>query len=634
MRSQSGVRPGRHLTALAAVLTTGVMLIASAPAAAQPAHDTAEPDHPMLYQVIGAETVDDVDAIARTGAAIEEITDGKVYVTALSTTADEIRALGFDLASLPSPEIHGHAHPEDFPPGYSGYHNYDELLDAIDDIVADHPGIIERYSFGSSYEGRDLVVVKISDNVHAEEGEPEVLFNHGQHAREHLTVEMALYLMNLFTDGYGSDPRVTNLVNNRVIWIMPNVNPDGSEYDIATGSFRTWRKNRQPNPGSSYVGTDLNRNWGHQWGGGGASSNPGAETYRGSAPFSAVETAQMRDFVNSRVINGEQMIKANIDFHTYSELVLWPYGYTYSDTAPGLDADAHNTFRTIGQEMASTNGYTPMQASDLYITSGGAMDWLWYDHGIFAYAFEMYPSSYGGGGFYPPDSVIARETSRNREAVLRLIEYADCPWRAIGKQEQYCGDGGGGGDEQTVWADDFESSTGWTRDSYGNDTATSGVWERGNPQATSYSGTALQLNNTPSGSYALITGPLAGSDPGSYDVDNGVTSIQSPPISLPSSGQLTLSFSWYLAHLNNSSAADYFRVRIVHAGGTTTVLQQNGAASNRAASWTTSQVDLTPYAGQSVQILIEAADVSSSSLVEAAVDDVEITVAGNSFGTS
>src|SRR5690606_20571736 len=261
-----------------------------------------------------------------------------------------------------------------------------------------------------------------------------------QHAREHLTVEMAIYLMNLFTDNYGTDSRITNIVNTREIWIVPTVNPDGSEYDIATGSYRSWRKNRQPNSGSSYVGTDLNRNWGYNWGCcGGSSGSPSSETYRGPSAFSAPETAALRDFVNSRVVNGVQQIKANIDFHTYSELVLWPFGYTYNNTAPGMTADQYNTFATLGQRMAATNGYTPQQSSDLYITDGSSIDWMWAVHGIFAYTFEMYPRSASGGGFYPGDEIIARETSRNKEAVLLLSEYADCPYRVIGKESPYCG---------------------------------------------------------------------------------------------------------------------------------------------------------------------------------------------------
>src|SRR5690242_19834808 len=122
---------------------------------------------------------------------------------------------------------------------------------------------------------------KISDNVGTDEDEPEVLFTCGQHAREHLTIEMCLYLLNQFTSGYGSDQQVTDFVNTREIYIIFNLNPDGAEYDIATGSYRSWRKNRQPNSGSSAIGTDLNRNWDWQWGCcGGSSGTFSSETYR------------------------------------------------------------------------------------------------------------------------------------------------------------------------------------------------------------------------------------------------------------------------------------------------------------------------------------------------------------------
>ena len=144
---------------------------------------------------------------------------------------------------------------------------------------------------------------------------------------------MALYQLNELTSKYATDARIKALVDSREIWIVPMVNPDGVEYDIATGSYRSWRKNRQPNSGSSAVGTDLNRNWGFQWGCcGGSSGTFSSETYRGPSPFSAPETQRVRDFVNSRVVGGAQQIKAHIDWHTYSELILWPYGYTTADT--------------------------------------------------------------------------------------------------------------------------------------------------------------------------------------------------------------------------------------------------------------------------------------------------------------
>ena len=132
------------------------------------------------------------------------------------------------------------------------------------------------------------------------------------------------------------------------------MNPDGSEYDIATGSYRMWRKNRQPNAGSTAVGTDLNRNWSFNWGCcGGSSGTFSSETYRGAFAFSAPGDAARARLRQFRVVGGVQQIKAGIDFHTYSELVLWPYGYTTANTTPTLNADDRNTFATLGGQMAA-----------------------------------------------------------------------------------------------------------------------------------------------------------------------------------------------------------------------------------------------------------------------------------------
>src|SRR3954462_8297345 len=247
-----------------------------------------------------------------------------------------------------------------FPAADAGYHNDAETRAQIDATIAAHPDLIARTTIGTSYEGRELWAVKISDNVGVDEGEPEVLFSAGQHAREHLTVEMALYLIDELTSKYATDARIKNIVDSREIWIVPDMNPDGGEYDIATGAYRSWRKNRQPNAGSSAVGTDLNRNWGWQWGCcGGSSGTFSSETYRGASAFSAPETQRVRDFINSRVIGGVQQIKAHIDFHTYSELVLWPYGYTSADTTSTLTANDRAALARLGQNMAATNQYTP-----------------------------------------------------------------------------------------------------------------------------------------------------------------------------------------------------------------------------------------------------------------------------------
>jgi bacterial leucyl aminopeptidase len=175
----------------------------------------------------------------------------------------------------------------------------------------------------------------------------------------------------------------------------------------------------------------------------------------------------------------------------------------------------------------------------------------------------------------------------------------------------------------TVFFDNFETALGWTANPNGTDTATAGRWERGDPEATTDGG-ARQLGTTVSGVNDLVTARLAGASAGTNDVDGGVTSIQSPPITLPSTGTLTLSFQYYLAHSSNSSSADFFRVFVV--GSTTTqVFQSLGAASSRNGVWTAASANLAAFAGQTVRIRFEAADAATASLVEAGVDDVRVT---------
>jgi hypothetical protein len=174
----------------------------------------------------------------------------------------------------------------------------------------------------------------------------------------------------------------------------------------------------------------------------------------------------------------------------------------------------------------------------------------------------------------------------------------------------------------TIFSDDFENNLGWVFNPNGTDTATRGAFVRANPESTTYSGNK-QLGTTTSGSYDLVTGPLAGSSANAYDLDGGTTSVRSPLINLPAGRTITLTLRYYLAHYTNSSSSDYLRVQIVGAT-TTTVLSEVGAKNDDDAVWATLTYNLSSYAGQSVYIVITAADASSDSLVEAAVDDVRI----------
>jgi len=409
-----------------------MMFSFSPPAAAQGPSDETE----VLYiaDIFDAETR---SAIAASGALILEVGHDYILVEA---TPQEKKAIERQVGRTIAKPTLEQALPLALPSADSNYHDFAEMVAEIQQAETDHSAIFDLFAMGTSYEGRTIWAGKISDNVGIDEDEPEVLFTHHQHAREHLTVEMALYTLKMLTDEYGVNSQITNLVNTREIWMVFDMNPDGGEYDIATGTYRSWRKNRQPNAGSQYVGTDLNRNWNYRWGCcGGSSGTFSSETYRGAAPFSAPETTVVSNFVNSRVIGGEQQIMVAIDFHTYQELVLWPYGYTFTDVPADMTLDDHNVLVTMGQAMAATNGYTPEQASDLYITDGTINDWLYGVHRILNYTFEMYPRTSSQGGFYPPDEVIPAETSRNRAAVLYLLEQADCPYDVIGKGAQYCG---------------------------------------------------------------------------------------------------------------------------------------------------------------------------------------------------
>ncbi|MFF3885020.1 M14 family metallopeptidase [Streptomyces sp. NPDC001914] len=439
----TGRRRGAALAVLAALALAAPLTATATDATASGARALApSSDDVRQYEIHQSSTSASRTQIQRSGVTVDEADEETVVVSGRADQIATLRRQGYDvtpLGSAPDRSAAGDLRLFDFPTADSKYHNYAEMNTEIDQRLAAYPGIMSKRVIGKSYQGRDIVAIKVSDNVATDESEPEVLLTFHQHAREHLTVEMALYLLRELGAGYGSDSRVTNMVNNREIWIVPDLNPDGGEYDIASGSYRSWRKNRQPNSGSSYVGTDLNRNWNYKWGCcGGSSSSKSSETYRGASAESAPEVKVVSDFVRGRVVGGKQQITAGIDFHTYSELVLWPFGYTTADTATGMTADDAAAFKAVGQKMAASNGYTAEQASDLYITDGSIDDYLWGTQKIFDYTFEMYPSSSSGGGFYPPDEVIERETSRNRDAVLQLLENADCMYRSIGKAAQYC----------------------------------------------------------------------------------------------------------------------------------------------------------------------------------------------------
>lgn len=173
----------------------------------------------------------------------------------------------------------------------------------------------------------------------------------------------------------------------------------------------------------------------------------------------------------------------------------------------------------------------------------------------------------------------------------------------------------------TVFFDNFETDKGWISDPFGTDRATVGLWERANPEQTTCQYGTYQLGTTVSGSYGLVTGAWAGLGVGEYDVDGGGTSIQSPEIALPAAENITLSFSYYFAHFNNTSSEDYLQMKILSARGEEIIFEKRGTNQMITADWQTCTIPITHYAGQNIYLLIEAADGGGGSLIEAGIDD-------------
>jgi hypothetical protein len=503
----------------------------------------------------------------------------------------------------------------EFPAGRTGYHSYTELTADVAAVAAAHPSIVSRFSIGKSYKGRDLWAVKVSDNVTIDEPEPEVMFDGGHHAMEHMSTEMTHRILHWLVDGYGTDPRITSIVDSREIWIVFLVNPDGSEFDISNGKFHWWRKNRQPTPGTSAIGTDLNRNYGYRWGGGGhTSSKPSASTFRGTAPFSTPEARAMRSFLASRVVGGRQQIRAAITYHESGRLVMWPYGYTMANVPADMTTQDHAALSTIGRAMARSNGYTPQQASDLYVSSGTSRDYMYGVYRIFTFTFEMSITD------YPDDSMIAGETGRNREAALYLMERAWCPLAVLGAavQTARCG----------AFDDDLEVQRGWTVNPDGTDTAPANArFTRNDPAATSRLG-PKQRGSTPSGRMAFVTGAKAGSSPGARDLD-GRTSIRSAPFALPAGTGQKLTFAYVFAHSAGSSGADSLRAEVELADGTRVpAFTRLGKPADVDGAWRTAVVSMDAFAGQTVRLRFIAQDGGPGNLLEVELDDIRVTRPG------
>lgn len=360
---------------------------------------------------------------------IDFVVENYVYSVVTAHDLEKLNQVKADIVSVEPIEIKSYDPGEfymekaygalDFPREDALFHNYDEMLKEFQDIVKQYPDLTSLFSIGKSFEGREIWGLKIAQpEVSAAKGpKPAILYMATHHAREHVSTEMPILFAKKFLKNLVNDDRLKDIIGKLDIYLIPMVNPDGAQYDISTGSYKWWRKNRRSNRGGSY-GVDLNRNYGFGWGTGGSSTDPSSDVYMGSKAFSEPETVAIRDFFTAN-----PNIQIALSFHTFSELILYPWGHK-KEGVSGPDGEA---MRKMAVDMSQWNHYKPMQSSGLYIASGDTCDWVYGELKKFCFTFELSPSSMWEGGFYPGADVIDTVFDDNWEPMLYLAEKAIKP---------------------------------------------------------------------------------------------------------------------------------------------------------------------------------------------------------------
>ncbi len=305
-----------------------------------------------------------------------------------------------------------------------GFRSFVEIEAQLRSLAENNSDIAVLYDLGDLYpndngttktthEGRHFWGMKISDNpLINETEEPDILYVGMHHAREWMTTEMMMWLIEHILADYGTNSTITDIVDNRELWMFPVQNPDGFVY---SESVRDWRKNRRdnglPDVGRNW-GVDPNRNYGYKWGydDTGSNPNPNNDLYRGPYPFSEPCTQIMRDMAYA------VSFEMAISFHTYGDVMLYPTCYTRQHTP-------HNPFfRELGRRMAEHNGYEYGNVADgiLYTVNGGFDDFMYFNTSCLPFTYEM--NSAAQGGFYPDSSLIVPTCTMNYEAALELAK--------------------------------------------------------------------------------------------------------------------------------------------------------------------------------------------------------------------
>lgn len=403
---------------------------------------------PMLKMVvINTNSPGQVKKLARMGIDIAAVRKGPIVkgfrgvpsrsyrVEAVVSALDE-KKLGqekFSWADLP-----GKGPVKKIGEPYDVYKSFDTpktgIKAQLKKIHATYPHITQLNTIGHSIQNRPLLAMRLTNKKTMKKMQkPQVLFLATHHAREWVATEMAMRLIKYLTSNFGSNGRVTELLNTTEVWIVPVGNPDGYQYTFT--NERLWRKNLHDNDDDGEItiadGVDSNRNFDSHWGRDDEGSSPSwsDQTYRGLAPNSEPETQAVIQFIQ------KHNFKFIISYHTYSDLILYAWGWQIKTTSfddPIYVAQAGTDNNPAIRDSILGIGYDPGVGADLYITNGNFTDWCYDVAGIPAHRVELtygYDADDNYYGFEFPDDegMVQTVFEDNLEFALSVAESAANP---------------------------------------------------------------------------------------------------------------------------------------------------------------------------------------------------------------
>jgi carboxypeptidase T len=347
------------------------------------------------------------------GIDVWEVKPDHLILRATEAQLDRLSSMGYVVEQLEDVERHLSAFTT--AEAAEQYHSAATLEEELRQLAEARPDIAELIEIGRSIEGRPILALRIGDR---RGGVPKVLFMGCHHAREWIAVEVPFLLAKELVERADEAP-IAGWLTSGEVWVAPMVNPDGHEHSRA--QERLWRKNRRRNDDGSF-GVDPNRNYGYMWGildVPTSSHVPSDETYVGPRAFSEPETQAIRDLI------GCERFAGVITYHSYSQLILYPWGYTekpipdvqHREQMVGMAQEMHTLIQGVHGKI-----YVPQPSSELYPTAGDTTDWTYGTYGIPSFTVELRPRTFQEGGFILPPDQILPTWEENRPAAFRFVE--------------------------------------------------------------------------------------------------------------------------------------------------------------------------------------------------------------------